>query len=149
MVRRTLIAILVAGCSNGAVQAVAEPAFERSAAQVTGPRSGVLVLADLNRDGHPDLIVQHLLDRKVAVHLNRGAGDFEDVLVLDHALEPGTIAVGQLNGDGFPDLVIAAKNHSCTSCSGTAKAGSAQLRPRDTRSADPSRVTSRCSGSPI
>ena len=74
-----------------------------------GPGSGGLVLADVDRDGHFDLITQHLLYRNVAVQLGDGKGHFvpaaESPLNLDY--QPGAIAVVDVNNDAILDLGIA------------------------------------------
>ena len=81
---------------------------------LVGPGSGGIVLADVNLDGHLDLITQHLLNRNVAVQIGDGKGSFTPVantsLKLDY--EPSTIAVADLNNDAMPDLGIASRNSS-------------------------------------
>lgn len=77
-----------------------------------GPGSGGLVLADINRDGHLDLITQHLLYRNVAVQLGDGKGRFaparKSPMNLDY--EPSAIAVADVNNDGILDLGIASRD---------------------------------------
>ena len=41
-----------------------------------GPKSGVLLLADLNGDGHLDLISQHLTLKRIDIRLGDGKGNF-------------------------------------------------------------------------
>ena len=76
-----------------------------------GPGSGGLVLADVNRDGHLDLITQHLLYRNVAVQLGDGKGRFapagKSPMKLDY--EPSAIAVADVNNDTILDLGIASR----------------------------------------
>jgi hypothetical protein len=74
-----------------------------------GEGSGHLVIADVNRDGKPDLIAQHLLQRAVTVHLGDGAGKFAAATgsPIKLAAMPGDIKLGDVNGDGSPDLCVA------------------------------------------
>jgi hypothetical protein len=71
-----------------------------------GEGSGHLVLADVNRDGKPDLLAQHLLQRVVTVQLGDGAGRFASApgSPIRLSYSPGDIKVGDVNGDGAPDL---------------------------------------------
>jgi hypothetical protein len=77
-----------------------------------GSGSGGIVLADVNRDGHLDLITKHLLYRNVAVQLGDGNARFTPVangpLKLDY--EPSSIAVGDVNNDAILDLGIASRD---------------------------------------
>jgi len=77
-----------------------------------GPGSGGLVLADVNCDGHLDLITQHLLYRNVAVQLGDGKGNFvpahKSPMNLDY--EPAAIAVADVNNDAILDLGIASRD---------------------------------------
>lgn len=74
-----------------------------------GRGSGGLVLADINRDGHLDMITQHLLSRKVAVQLGDGKGRFtssgKSPMNLNY--QPRAIAVADVNNDAILDLGIA------------------------------------------
>ncbi len=85
-----------------------------------------VVVADVNGDGKPDLLVgvacnsattcasiQFQLDNAVGVLLNNGNGTFQTAVAYDSGgITATSIAVGDLNGDGKPDLVVA-------QCSGT------------------------------
>ncbi|HWQ35497.1 MAG TPA: VCBS repeat-containing protein [Blastocatellia bacterium] len=73
-----------------------------------GEGSGLLALADVNRDGKLDLIAQHLLQHLVTVHLGDGAGRFTAApgSPLKLAWMPGAFKPGDVNGDGVPDLVV-------------------------------------------
>jgi hypothetical protein len=77
-----------------------------------GPESGQVVLADINRDGHLDMVTRHLLRRIVAVWLGDGKSHFapaaEQPMHIDY--EPGWIALGDVNNDGMPDLGVARRD---------------------------------------
>lgn len=65
-----------------------------------GPGSGQIVLADLNRDGHLDMVTRHLRDRSVAILAGDGKGGFAHAprSPIRFTYEPGTIALGDGHG---------------------------------------------------
>ncbi|HEU4386388.1 MAG TPA: VCBS repeat-containing protein, partial [Blastocatellia bacterium] len=67
-----------------------------------GKGSGEIVLADLNRDGHLDLLTKHLLEKSIAVRLGDGKGNFAPVAggPMIFSFGPGAITLGDVNGDG-------------------------------------------------
>jgi FG-GAP-like repeat len=74
-----------------------------------GPRW--IAVADINHDGHPDLIVANDGSETISVLLGDGKGHFQNAsgspVPAGHL--PNDIAVADMNHDGNPDLVIA--NH--------------------------------------
>jgi hypothetical protein len=67
--------------------------------------------ADLNDDGHVDLVVSGLGASGIAILLGKGDGAFTSVADLPQAGE-ATPVVADLNNDGFPDLVFGAAGAS-------------------------------------
>lgn len=113
-VSATSVAAIVATLAltqTNAEQSSNDPMFTVASEIITRPQSGVMVLEDINGDGRLDLVVQHLLERRVALHLNLGEGRFQQPIIIEHELEPGTITLGHWNDDKLPDLAIASKNH--------------------------------------
>ena len=76
-----------------------------------GQGSGEIVLTDLNRDGHLDMITKHLLSQRVVVQLGNGRGQFAPVAEgpMKFDYQPGALTPGDVNGDNFVDLGIASR----------------------------------------
>ena len=61
--------------------------------------------ADLDGDGHPDLIAANDSLNTLSVLLGNGDGTFRPKVDYDVTYRPEAIATGDLNGDGHPDVV--------------------------------------------
>jgi hypothetical protein len=74
-----------------------------------GHHPGSVVVADVNHDGHPDIIVANTVDETVSVLLGDGKGRFAPApgSPFRCGASPNDIAVADMNGDGNPDLIIA------------------------------------------
>jgi hypothetical protein len=74
-----------------------------------GKGPGSLVVADLNHDAKPDIIVANTVDETVSVLLGDGKGHFAPApgSPFPCGKNPNDIAVADMNGDGNLDLVIA------------------------------------------
>jgi hypothetical protein len=73
----------------------------------TGANPLALAVADVNRDGKPDLVVANNTDGNVGVLLGDGTGSFANQVTFNSGPEPIAIAVADVNGDGKPDLIVA------------------------------------------
>ena len=76
-----------------------------------GPGPGQVVLADINRDGHLDMVTRHLLNQSVAVLLGDGKGHFAPVAdgPMSFSYQPGAMALGDVNNDSILDLGLASR----------------------------------------
>jgi len=74
-----------------------------------GKGPGSIAIADVNRDGKPDIIVANTEDETISVLLGDGNGTLQTCagLSVPCGKGPNDIAVADMNGDGNPDLVIA------------------------------------------
>jgi predicted dehydrogenase len=66
-----------------------------------------VAVADLNGDGHPDLIATNESSNTVSVLLGNGNGTFLAALNYSTGTGAYSVAVADVNGDGRPDLVVA------------------------------------------
>lgn len=105
-----LVLFLLTGC---AAQIHAQvPLFTPGSPVVVGPGSGEVVLADLNRDGHLDLLTKHLLNQTIVTQLGDGQGHFTPAAnsSLRFGYQPGAITLGHINNDAMLDLGVASRD---------------------------------------
>ena len=116
------IALTVAGAgtaASGPEFVFASAAQSQVAVQVGGklqtlggPADGLqspsaVVMADLNGDGIPDLVVVNSGGNSVLVYPGLGNGQFGPAESFPVGTDPVAVAVGDLNGDGMLDLAVA------------------------------------------
>ncbi len=100
-----ILSILI-GNGDGTFQAVVNTPPETSTAAVS------IAIADLNGDGHPDLVTTDD-SASVDVFINQGSGAFATPVVYETfqpvgaVSEPDSVAVADLNGDHKLDLAVA------------------------------------------
>ena len=104
------------GGSVGVMLGNGDGTFQPAVTYASGGQTPLfVVVADVNGDGKPDLLVANrcgnngcLNDSLVSVLLGNGDGTFHAAVTYDTAgLFPTSVAVGDVNGDGKPDLLVA------------------------------------------
>jgi hypothetical protein len=81
--------------------------FFEAPAYPTGRATVSVAAADLNADGHLDLVTANEYDNTVSVLLGKSDGTFRPQMTFSTGNYPASVAVGDFNGDGIPDLVVA------------------------------------------
>ena len=66
-------------------------------------------MADVNQDGHQDLVVANLADNNIIVFIGDGLGGFTKLETIPAGENPTNILAVDINADDITDLVIA--NH--------------------------------------
>ena len=66
-----------------------------------------VIVADVSKDGIPDLIVPEYGLSRVAIFLGRGDGTFRDPIEVPAGSGPEDVAVGDFTGDGVLDFAVA------------------------------------------
>jgi hypothetical protein len=79
---------------------------------MVGHGSGPIRLADIDRDGHLDLVTKHLLSSSIAILSGDGKGHFASFNGAPMRLgyQPGNITLGDVNHDGILDLGVASRD---------------------------------------
>ena len=81
--------------------------FQDQQTLATGDSPDSVVVADVNGDGKPDLVVANSGSGSVSVLLGNGGGTFQAQQTFATGNSPDAVAVSDVNGDGRPDVVVA------------------------------------------
>jgi len=103
-------------CESGSVVVLlgnGDGTFQPGTAYTAGVAATSLAVADLNGDGHPDLVVADMgvwpnTYGAVSVLLGNGDGTFQPAVTYSSGAGGAySVAVADVNGDGKPDIVVA------------------------------------------
>jgi hypothetical protein len=86
---------------------IGDGTFHAAAAYAIGEYTGFVTVADVNNDGHPDIIVANTFSGNVGVLLGNANGTFSAETTFPVGSGPSFVAVGDVNGDGIPDFIVA------------------------------------------
>jgi hypothetical protein len=102
------LAVFVCCAGQGSTQT---PLFAPASAVTVGQGSGEIFLADINHDGHLDLLTKHLLTQRLSVQFGDGKGHFATAAECSMSFDcgPGAVALGDVNNDGILDLGVSSK----------------------------------------
>jgi hypothetical protein len=89
------------------LQGTTPPTFTAKTDFATGRRPISVAVADVNGDGHPDLVIASVSDNTVSVLLGTGTGGFGMKTDFTTGTRPVSVAIADVNGDGRPDLLTA------------------------------------------
>lgn len=79
--------------------------FTTGAGYFVGAAPEAVTLADVNGDGHPDIVTANAGDASVSVLLNKGDGTFGPARKFKTIVDPIHVALADLDGDGHLDIV--------------------------------------------
>jgi len=119
--------LLTGGRADGRVASLyrgdGEGSFTQAEGGLTGVAGGSASMADVNRDGHLDLLITGRRPAQsdkleapptATLYLGDGAGDFRRASADLHGVADGSASIGDVNEDGHPDLLIAGTDTSAT-----------------------------------
>jgi VCBS repeat protein len=94
-----------------AIPAAADPLFSRGSSFDTGWYPRGVAIADLDGDGHLDLVTANQAANTVSILLGNGDGTFRARTDFEAGGRPLSVAVADLNADGRPDLAVAGEGY--------------------------------------
>jgi hypothetical protein len=106
MIRTLFLAALVAAAQANSQSPQFIPAT--GSPVVVGKGPGQVSLVDINKDGRPDLVTRHLLERSLTAWLGDGTGRFAAApgSQINLSYMPGDVEMGDVNGDKIVDLGV-------------------------------------------
>jgi hypothetical protein len=91
------------------------PSFIAPVTYSVGAGPQAIVTADLNHDGHLDIVTANAGSNNISVQIGNSGGTFQAAQPYAAGVGPAAVAVGDLNGDGKPDIVAANEGDSTVS----------------------------------
>jgi hypothetical protein len=108
VIRRILVALLIAMVAGASRAAAAPPVRFRAPVRYASDAVQVVLVSDVDGDGHPDIIASgNQVEQLPAFSFlrNRGDGTFVDARAIATELGQTLQDVGDVNSDGVPDLI--------------------------------------------
>jgi hypothetical protein len=82
-------------------------AFGSKVSAATDPNPFEIKNADMDQDGHLDLVIAHFSSQTISIYLGHGNGNFSPPTVLSPGNWVVDLALGDFNSDGTPDIAFA------------------------------------------
>jgi protein involved in polysaccharide export with SLBB domain len=109
----SLILILSTGCSqNKNVESKASVQPEREFRPVSSGKFRSVALADLDNDGHIDVVAGGLPPKSLSINYGDGLGRLSEPQFLPVQGEVQSVAAADTNGDGFKDIILSVQKGS-------------------------------------
>ena len=96
-----------AGATVSVLLGNGDGSFQPPVEYAAGSGPLAVAVADVNADGHPDLLVANNFSDNVSILLGNGDGTFRQALNADAGDRPVAVIVDDFNADGIPDLAVA------------------------------------------
>ncbi len=109
-----VVAALVCGCTHHSTGTSKQPShgatpsvlrFQPPVSYTGGRDPEALAIADLNGDGHPDVVTANSFSNDVSVFLGNGDGTLRNTHEFPVGKAPASVAIVDLNGDGRLDII--------------------------------------------
>lgn len=69
-----------------------------------------IINADMDKDGHRDLVIAHFTAQKISIFRGHGNGNFSPAFVISPGKTVNDLDAGDFDGDGTPDIVFGASD---------------------------------------
>ncbi len=89
--------------------------FATSATLAAGSQPYSVAAADVNGDGHPDLVCANYNGNTITVYTNNGSGIFVTLITVPAGTRPKCVISTDVNHDGRPDIITANSSSSTLS----------------------------------
>jgi hypothetical protein len=106
------ISVLAGDGAGGFAAAVSFPIYPFMAVLEYNPWPWGLALADVDGDGHLDIVTANTQNDTVSLLTNDGSGDFSMLAWYGTGAHPGSVAVADIDGDGHADVVSANRQNN-------------------------------------
>src|SRR5512139_3385490 len=105
-------ALMLMACAQGRPNVAPAPGAAPAASPVAGAKTTAVVLADVDRDGHLDVVSGSVEPGAITIAYGEGGGRFAPPLRLPVEGDVRALAVADVDEDGLPDIVVSVQRQS-------------------------------------